>query len=121
MRIGELAASAGVSVRALRYYEEQGLLASSRTSGGQRRDREEAVQRARWNPLLLGPGLSSSTIRDFLPCAEAGEVTPDVLVRLLRERERIDQQIAHLVTVRERLDGLITATAEYDAGCRVPA
>jgi DNA-binding transcriptional MerR regulator len=32
MRIGELAARTGVSVRALRYYEEQELLAPERTS-----------------------------------------------------------------------------------------
>ncbi|WP_219509752.1 MerR family DNA-binding transcriptional regulator [Nonomuraea ceibae] len=30
MRIGELAAATGVSVRALRYYEEQSLLAAER-------------------------------------------------------------------------------------------
>ena len=31
LRIGEVAAQAGVSVRALRYYEEQGLLEAERT------------------------------------------------------------------------------------------
>ena len=36
MRIGEVAERAGVSTRALRYYEEQGLLESDRTSSGQR-------------------------------------------------------------------------------------
>ena len=75
----------------------------------------------RWIQLQLRAGLSSSTIRDFLPCAESGEVTPDVLSRLAHERDRVDQQIAHLLTVRERLDGLITAATEHSAGCRVPA
>ena len=36
MRIGELAARSGVSVRALRYYEEQDLLISTRSASGQR-------------------------------------------------------------------------------------
>ncbi len=45
MRIGELAAKAGVSVRALRYYEEQGLLAATRTSSGQRTYPDTAVDR----------------------------------------------------------------------------
>lgn len=36
MRIGEVAKKAGVSVRALRYYEEQDLLPAERSSGGQR-------------------------------------------------------------------------------------
>ena len=34
MRIGELATTTGVSVRALRYYEEQGLLKAERTASG---------------------------------------------------------------------------------------
>lgn len=34
MKIGDLARETGVSPRLLRYYEEQGLLASERPSGG---------------------------------------------------------------------------------------
>ncbi|ANS63134.1 transcriptional regulator, MerR family [Streptomyces lincolnensis] len=47
MRIGEVAEQAGVSVRALRYYEEQGLLGSMRTSGRQRQYADGAVERVR--------------------------------------------------------------------------
>lgn len=36
MRIGELSKYTGVSPRSLRYYEEQGLLTSSRSDAGQR-------------------------------------------------------------------------------------
>ena len=36
MRIGELSKRTGVSSRSLRYYEEQGLLTSSRSDAGQR-------------------------------------------------------------------------------------
>lgn len=36
MRIGEVAAATGVSVRSLRYYEEQELLEAERSSGGHR-------------------------------------------------------------------------------------
>ena len=38
---------AGVSVRSLRYYEEQGLLAPTRSSSGQRHYLEADVERAR--------------------------------------------------------------------------
>lgn len=34
MRIGDLAARTGVGIRSLRYYEEQGLLTSTRSGGG---------------------------------------------------------------------------------------
>ena len=44
MKIGELAQQAGVSVRALRYYEEQGLLSPERTPSGQRRYTEDTVE-----------------------------------------------------------------------------
>ncbi|MGH3121741.1 MAG: MerR family DNA-binding transcriptional regulator, partial [Streptosporangiaceae bacterium] len=34
MRIGELASKTGASVRSLRYYEQQGLLAAERSPSG---------------------------------------------------------------------------------------
>ena len=45
MRIGDLSAATGASARSLRYYEQQGLLASERSSGGQRHYPESAVER----------------------------------------------------------------------------
>ncbi|AEW99600.1 putative transcriptional regulator (plasmid) [Streptantibioticus cattleyicolor NRRL 8057 = DSM 46488] len=45
MRIGELARRSGVSERSLRYYEQQGLLRSQRTPGGQREYGDWAVDR----------------------------------------------------------------------------
>ena len=42
MRIGVLAVRSGVSVRSLRYYETQGLLASCRTGGGHREYGDDA-------------------------------------------------------------------------------
>jgi MerR family transcriptional regulator, redox-sensitive transcriptional activator SoxR len=59
VRIGEVAEQAGVSVRALRYYEEQGLVAARRTSGGQRRYPESTVERVRFIQLLYSAGLTS--------------------------------------------------------------
>ena len=48
VRIGQLARRSRVSVRALRYYEEQRLLESARTPGGQRDYPDEALE-----PLFL--------------------------------------------------------------------
>lgn len=47
MRIGELAALTGASPRSLRYYEEQNLLSSCRTTSGQRVYNDEAHERVR--------------------------------------------------------------------------
>jgi DNA-binding transcriptional MerR regulator len=60
MRIGELAARTGVSVRALRYYEEQELLAPERSTTGQRHYPDDAVDRVELIQQLYAAGLSTS-------------------------------------------------------------
>ena len=119
MRIGELAGRSGVSVRALRYYEEQRLLESRRSASGQRHYPEAAVDRVQLIQLLYGAGLSSKTIVELLPCVESpNKVTPATLALLSAERERIDQQIGTLERSREKLDSVITTAVTV---CSVPA
>ena len=117
MRIGEVAQQSGVSVRALRYYEEQGLLESVRSAGGQRRYSADAVDRVGWIQMLLGAGLSSATIRDFVPCFESHVVTDEVRSRLRAERDRLDAHVAALVATRDRLDSLVVASEQADEQC----
>jgi len=111
MRIGELASRAGVSVRALRYYEEQDLLASVRSPSGQRQYPDSAVDRVQLIQQLYSAGLSSRAIVELLPCVETGDVTPALLDRLSAERGRIDAQVSNLVKTRDRLDAIITTAA----------
>ncbi|MGW6739180.1 MerR family transcriptional regulator [Streptomyces sp. NPDC055025] len=121
MRIGELATRTGVSVRALRYYEEQNLLDSERSPSGQRHYPESAVDRVRLIQQLYAAGLPSKSILDLLPCVVNGEATPELLDRLAVERDRIDRQIGDLVSARDRLDTVITtATVNWRTGehCR---
>lgn len=117
MRIGELAATAGVSVRALRYYDEQGLLAAARSSGGQRHYHDDAVERVRLIQMLYAAGLSSKTILDLLPCVDAKANTPQSRALLRAERDRIDRQIIQLRQARERLDAVITLSESPASGC----
>jgi DNA-binding transcriptional MerR regulator len=108
MRIGDLAAATGASARSLRYYEEQGLLASERGPGGQRRYAEAAVERVSVIRSLLAAGLTSSTIRDVLPCiADESIRTPWLGERLDGELARVDAQLADLRRTREILAGLV--------------
>lgn len=111
MRIGELASRVGVSVRALRYYEEQDLLASVRSPSGQRQYPDSAVDRVQLIQQLYSAGLSSRAIVELLPCVETGDVTPELLDRLSAERGRIDAQVSTLVKTRDRLDAIITTAA----------
>jgi DNA-binding transcriptional MerR regulator len=119
MRIGELAGKAGVSVRALRYYEEQNLLASERSPSGQRRYPYSAVDRVQLIQQLYAAGLASKTILELLPCVDAGVGTPASLARLSTERDRIDTQISNLTSTRDRLDSIIaTVTTSVITGER---
>lgn len=115
MRIGELAARTGASVRSLRYYEEQGLLTSTRSGGGQRHYTEHEVERVEFIQRLYAGGLSSRTILEVLPCADAPseEHSDAALERLAEERDRLSAHIADLVRTRDALDGLMTAARAY--------
>ncbi|MFJ9349311.1 MerR family transcriptional regulator [Streptomyces sp. NPDC101237] len=115
MRIGEVAAAAGVSTRALRYYEQQRLITSSRSAGGQRLYGPDAVQRVRWIQALYAAGLSSQTIAEFLPCARTGVVTPEMVARLRSERARIDHHMRELAATRAQLDAVLVAACEPGA------
>ncbi len=66
MQIGELANSAGVSVRAVRYYEELGLIQpASHSQGGFRLYSEECLKRLRVISFLKEMGLSLGEIRQI--------------------------------------------------------
>ncbi|WP_406436781.1 MerR family transcriptional regulator [Streptomyces sp. NBC_01613] len=107
MRIGELANKAGVSTRALRYYEEQGLLQPQRTTSGQRVYSESAVDRVGIIQQLYTAGLGSRLIAVLLPAIDARHVDPELLQRLLDERSRIKAKVAELQDAGRRLDMLI--------------
>ncbi|MFP5022286.1 MerR family transcriptional regulator [Pseudonocardia phyllosphaerae] len=110
MRIGELAETTGVSTRALRYYEEHGLLASHRSSGGQRFYDDDAPARVRWIQALFAAGVSSTQAQELLPCIHDGHTTPEMVASLEAQRSRLDERITRLTATRERLDEAI-ATA----------
>jgi DNA-binding transcriptional MerR regulator len=120
MRIGELAEKAGVSVRALRYYEEQGLLVSARSGSGQRLYELKAVDRVQLIQHLYAAGLASRTIAELLPCVDAKVSTPESRARLQEERDRLNQQIADLTATRDRLDAIIELTeSPARSGCEI--
>ncbi|WP_217167757.1 MerR family transcriptional regulator [Streptomyces sp. AC512_CC834] len=114
MRIGEVAAAAGVSARALRYYEEQGLLRPERTAGGQRTYPQSAVDRVKIIQQLYGAGLSSRLIETVLPAVDARRMDPDLLRRLLAERDRIKEKTEELHEAGRRLDILIGLATQSD-------
>jgi DNA-binding transcriptional MerR regulator len=119
VRIGEVAGKAGVSVRAMRHYEEQGLLQAWRSPGGHRHCPDTAVARFRLIHQLCAAGLSSRVVREVLPCVDPGAAQAPLALRdrLEAERVRIDQRITDLLAVRDRLDDVITLTQDPDSDC----
>ena len=118
MRIGELSKRTGVSPRSLRYYEEQGLLSSSRSDAGQRHYSDAEVQRVSLIRQLFDAGMSSRVIATVLPCVETPsdpEVIESAFATMSRERDRIDADIAHLTETREALDALMRINRQHQA------
>lgn len=123
MRIGEVAERAGVSVRSLRYYEEQGLLTSTRSPSGQRHYAEDAVERVRFLQALYAAGLSSRTIAELLPCVDSPSTdnTDAAFKRMVEERDHLTAHIEELARTRDALDLLIEGNRNHrrsEAGYR---
>lgn len=114
MRISELARAAGTTPRALRYYEEQGLLRPARLASGYRHYDPQAVGTVRHIQLLLSAGLNTAAIAEILPCIP-DDVTvlaptcPELLDALAVERARITASMDRLAAARDVLDRLIEA------------
>jgi DNA-binding transcriptional MerR regulator len=121
MRIGELATTTGVSVRALRYYEEQGLLASERSESGQRHYGEHASDRVRMIQQLYAAGISSTAILEMLPCIATGVASPQVMEKLRGHRSSVVKQIEDLQATLHQLDSVIAgAVKSHTSGVPCP-
>ncbi|MFI0188330.1 MerR family transcriptional regulator [Streptomyces sp. NPDC017082] len=115
MRIGELAEATGTSPRALRHYEQQGLIASARAANGYRAYDDRTAVRVRNIRRLLAAGLTLDDVRVFLPCLDGDVTAGPASARALEvARDRLavlDARIAAQTAVRDRL-----ATALRQAG-----
>ncbi|ANS70756.1 putative transcriptional regulator, MerR family protein [Streptomyces lincolnensis] len=110
IRIGEVARGAGVSVRAVRYYEQQGLLIAERSPSGQRLYRQDAIPLIRFFQQMFAAGLTSRRIAELLPCWDAGHTDAEQRAMLRVERERIQAQINDLQATLDHLDEVIAVT-----------
>jgi DNA-binding transcriptional MerR regulator len=115
MQIGALSKRAGVSVRMLRYYEQEGLLDPPRRPSGYRDygpAEEEAVLRIR---MLSEAGLKLDVIRRFLPCVTSGRPDflpcPDLIAALQREVALIEDRISALEKSRHAICGYLQSVS----------
>ncbi len=109
LTIGEVAHRSGFPHSALRYYEREGLLRTTRTSGGQRRYERSVLRRLAFIRAARTVGVGLDEVREGLDRLPGGRTpTKADWTRLSRSwRGRLDEQIEALVALRDGLDSCI--------------
>ena len=119
MHIKDLAESAGVTVKAVRYYESRGLVSPARATNGYRTYDDEDVRVVREVRTLLSLGLTAEQTRPFVECLRAGNDRADVCpASLSAYRDRIadiDARITELTELRGQLADLLGQAESYRA------
>jgi MerR family redox-sensitive transcriptional activator SoxR len=109
LSIGDVSDRTGVSTSALRFYEDEGLIHSTRSAGGQRRYTRDVIRRVSFIRVAQQVGLSLDEVRAALHALpDRRTPTEKDWHRLSASwRPRLDAQIALLERLRDRLDGCI--------------
>lgn len=115
MKIGELSEATGVSIRSLRYYEKQGLIAPARLANGYREYSPLTVETVAAIKLYLNLGLTTEQIAGFLSCVLMNKEAfcSQVLPVYRQKLEEIERQIVQLSQIRNNLiDRIASVQAE---------
>ena len=109
LTVSEVAERSGFAASALRYYEREGLIEASRTSGGQRRYARSVLRRLAFIRAAGNVGLTLDEIRGELANLPANRTpTKSDWHRISAHwRTRLDEQVAALEALRDKLDSCI--------------
>ena len=109
LTVGQVADRSGFATSALRYYERMGLVAATRTSGGQRRYERNVLRRLAFVRAARNVGLSLEEVQQALSTLPRGRPpNRSDWTRLSRGwRGRLDEQISSLTALRDGLDSCI--------------
>lgn len=110
LKIGDVAAQSGLSVKTVRYYEEIGLLSPTviRSESGYRLFEESVLTRLAFVKRAQSLGLSLSEIGEILKIRDRGELPcEEVKQHLALKVEEITEQIKALELLRYELQGLL--------------
>ncbi len=116
MLISELAARTGLSTRALRHYEDRGVLVPDRDFNGYRIYAEEDVTRVEQIKTMIAAGLGTEAVRNYIDCVRSGRDThtlamcPNLRAELDRLANRLNARQAELQETQERLCRLAEAS-----------
>lgn len=107
MLIGELAHAADVSRDTIRFYEKRGLIQSLRQNNGYKYYSASALNTLEFVKLAKELGFSLSEISSILPMLTGEGLAPEMAQSFVQEKMIvIDQRIANLKSLRERLANL---------------
>jgi DNA-binding transcriptional MerR regulator len=107
VRIGAAARAGGVSARALRFYEDEGLIVPGRCGNGYRDYCDSTIDRVIVIRSLLDSGLPVRLIRDVLPHVAEERLCEEFLTEVRRYRDRLDARIGSLTAQRAALDAFL--------------
>jgi len=109
LTVGQLSKRSGVSVSALHFYERQGLIASRRTDGNQRRYRRDTLRRVAFIRVSQRVGMSLAEIRSALDELPAGRPPGKADWQQLSNgwRAELDLRIEQMQKLRDELTGCI--------------
>jgi len=109
LSIGEVAERTGIAPSALRFYETKGLIHSERSDGNQRRYHRDMLRRIAFIKVSQNVGLSLDDIAAALATLpDRRTPTKEDWSRLSRSWGPVlDEQIAVLQRLRDKLDGCI--------------
>ncbi len=109
LTVTEVATRSGYAASALRFYEAQGLISASRSSGGRRRYTRSVLRRLAFIRAARTIGLSLDEVAAALAELPDGRTpTRSDWTRLSRSwRARLDEQIEALENLRDGLDSCI--------------
>jgi len=120
MKIGELAAAAGVHVETIRYYQRLGLLRSpTRRQGTVRRYDEQAIDRLRFIKRAQALGFSLDEVKLLLELS-VGEHCAETRTLASRKLELVEKKIADLRGLEDALRKLVRACGSGRAGSGCP-
>ncbi|SRR6266487_4687 len=116
MRIGEIAATAGLTANTVRFYEQAGLLpAPPRTAARYRDYPPETASRLRFIRDAQAGGLTLAEIRGILAIRDAGNPPCGHVVPLIHAHlDQIQRRISELTAARAILRGLARRAAATD-------
>ena len=107
--IGQLAARTGLSVSAIRFYEEKGLVHPGRNAGGQRRFERSDIRRLSFVLIAQQLGFSIAQIREQLEMLPEGRTPTHADWQRISEsmHDTLNDRIRALTRLRDKLEGCI--------------